>query len=144
MKVLPAIAATALTATLLSATPSQAQFFDPLFAAPAVAAGVAAGAVGAATGVATGGYHGSPYYNGYNSGYGYGDGYPNYFGAGSYAAPGYDTGFWVDTPTYAPAAPTYAPSYTTNYVDQPAPIRTGRSAAAARRNYKSGRDNPYQ
>ena len=127
MKLIPALAGTAVSAILVSATPSQAQFFDPLFAAPAAAASVATGVVGAATGVvgaATGGFFG-----GYPAGYDYGWGYPGY-GTAYYGYPGYTTGWNAPSWGYAEAAPAQ-------------PVVTGRSAYRSYRQYRRSPDNPY-
>lgn len=134
MKIISTLAATAVSAIVLSATPSQAQFFDPLFQVPAAAVqagtGIATGAVGAATGVVgatTGGFFGGGYpenYNGYtwNPMMGWTNaGYNNGWGA-----PGYGAG-------YAQTAPAYGT----------APAATTRSAYRSYRQYRRSPDNQY-
>ncbi len=127
MKIIPALAGTAVSAVLLSATPSQAQFFDTLFTAPATVAtgavGVATGAVGTATnvvGAATGGFFGAGYPNGYNYGWGY---------------PGYNTAYnttWSPIWGYTQTDPVYG-----------TPTYTGRSAYRSYRQWRRSMDNPY-
>lgn len=128
MKIIPALAGTAVSAILLSATPSQAQFFDTLFAAPATVAtgavGVATGAVGAATGVvgaATGGLLApAPYNYGYANGWGY---------------PGYTTAYnsqWSPIWGYTQTDPVYG-----------TPVYTGRSAYRSYKQYRQSPMYPY-
>lgn len=118
MKIIPALAATAVSAVVLSATPSQAQFFDTLFAAPAT---VATGAVGAATnvvGAATGGLFG---------------GYPSYDYGWNY--PGYSTAYnssWSPIWGYTQTDPVYG-----------TPTYSGRSSYRSYRQWRRSMDNPY-
>lgn len=126
MKAIAALAGTAVSAVLLTATPSQAQFLDPVFAAPAAAASIATGAVGAAAGIAgaaTGGFFGAGYPNGYY-GYGYGYGYPGYNTAYN--------GSWSPIWGYTQTDPVYG-----------TPVYTGRSAYRSYRQWRRSPDNPY-
>ena len=118
MKVLTAIAGSAVAAALLSAAPAKAQFFD----APAAIAGGILGATAGAIGTAAG--FGNPYY-----GAGYGYGYPS-----SYYGDGYSTGYY---------GAGYAPAYSYGY--QSDPYYSGRTVYSPRsyRQYRRSFDNPY-
>ena len=140
MKIISALASTAVTAILLSATPSHAQFFDPLFEAPAAAVqagtGIATGAVGAATGIvgaATGGFFGG-YPDNYDVHYGWntwtGWNNPGY-GAAYY--PGWSNGWSTPSYGYAQTAPAYGTR----------PVVTGRSAYRSYRQWRRSPDNQY-